>query len=662
MTTLALRLLLGRVPGRPPLVGVEHEIQAWDSHGQRDFRTIIGQIAGDVAIPDPGDPRARRLATGLTLTADGLEAELVTPPVPIGNGAAASVTAMLAHETRRLHTSLGRLEPESSLEGFSTHINVSVDDAEVVRVARELASRCAAAAILLMDRPTSPGVLIRPRRSRLEVCGDYLAGPDLEAAITFVCAAAHALGRGRLLSLARGQWQVEPARERFGFFVSHEALGADLGAPARQALVRVGGREVRAQDHLEDVWSALRPFALDLGLEPTPVDERVSGRTPLAMESAPRPVTEADPSGRSEPLTTLEVSTRIRRGGQWVLAPVWLTWTTVAWRCTDTTQDECVHLVMPVSVEGRFLTLLDEGRVDRLLARALRRARPVLATGADASRPGVWSRITPEALVPAERDRSGVPRGGGAGGAGDDRAKQRRDESDAAPRAAEAPAPRSRRLPWTAVAVGALVLAGIGAGATAMNRSGPSPSAATSAPPLTSPPSPTVGATPSVSATPAQTTGSSPATTPAAPSLWVINYAGTMTHADDSEAIPPLTSEGLQLSIFCADDDGQECRINGLTLAGWDLFLDRTGPGTFSASYADPSYDPCSVEWQEGIGPPTELAVELSGDRMTMTAASTETTTTCPAGSPFIEVLGAVNTWTFDGTYVDGAIPGWEVP
>lgn len=320
-------------------VGVEHELQVWAPDGQQDFRLLIPRVAGPVGVPHPGDPRARWLASGLALTADGWEAELVTPPLALRRDAPDRIAAMLDLERVRLLHSLHEVDPHVRLVGFSTHVNVSVDDRSVVAVAREFAARCAVAAGLLLDGADSPGVLIRPRRGRLEICGEYATGADLAAAIVFVAAAAAVLARPGASLPAVGRWRVEPARERFGYFVGRDAVGADLYAAGRRARVPLAGRTVLAQEHLEEVWSLARPYALSLDLDPAPVDDRVWGAVPLPVERSAGDSTHThsaqEQPASGEPLTPAGPDTRVRQRGDLRLTPAWLTWSTVAWRCED---------------------------------------------------------------------------------------------------------------------------------------------------------------------------------------------------------------------------------------------------------------------------------------------------------------------------------------
>ena len=166
---------------------------------------------------DPGDPRAVRLSIGSALTCDGWEAEAVTPPLPWGPATASDLTACVAATRAEL---LAILSAGSfTVQGFSTHLNVSVPDRRAVAVARDLAQRCSVAMALLTEGPTGDGLLVRPRRDRLELGCDHLEdrmiGPALVLLVGVVGLLQHRRSRLPRLDLA-----VRPAREKFGFHVA----------------------------------------------------------------------------------------------------------------------------------------------------------------------------------------------------------------------------------------------------------------------------------------------------------------------------------------------------------------------------------------------------------------------------------------------------------
>ena len=640
------RLRVDRALERPR-VGVEHELQAWGTTGQHDFRRLIGAVAGQVRIPDPGDPRARRLASGLALTADGWEAELVTPPVPLGRDAPNRVVRLLERETGRLQASVGAIDPTVWLVGFSTHVNVSVSDDAVLEVAREFAERCAMAAMFLMDGPDPSGLLVRPRRGRLEVCGEYLAGDDLSAAVVFVSAATAVLSEPGGSRLPAGEWAVHPARERFGHFVPP----AGHGPSVRGRGVAVAGTTVPAQEHLATVWAALRPAAVSLGLDPAPVDDRVAGRVPLAAERGARPVAAiAGP----DPLEVLDPD--LRRRGPLLLTPAWLTWTTVAWRCDDTVGGGAAHNVVPASGEADLLRLLDSGQLDRMLLRAARRPLPVLERNAQAARPGIWSDVRPEALVPAERGPLGLPTGNGTGGG--EHAKDRRDEVHPELSRPESPrpAPRpGRPRTWWAAAAGALLV--LGATAAMLNgaESPDAPAAVDSGSPASPPP--TRSAAPPPTVAPEDSTAAS-AVAPVGPAVErSITYLGTLTWTthdpDGPPGFPP--EDGFVAGIHCRDDEGQDCMVTGFSIEGWDTDgLVRTGPGSFTASYRDDGWDPCLLIAQT---PPVdvEVTIDSATARIVMTRLPTGDFV-CDGGLGPLATAGY--TVSFEGTYKSGSIPG----
>ena len=636
--TALLRHLLGarRGPGRTaPLVGVEHEFQTHEGSTLRDFRTLLPTVAGPVLLSDPGDPRARRLRSGLALTADGWEAELVTPPLPLDAAAPATLARMLAEESARLLAALRRNEPTSHLTGFSTHINVSVPDSVVVDVAREFAGRFAAATMLLLDRPRSPGLLVRPRRGRLEVGGEYAHGEDLIAAVTFVSAAvSHLLTRPPHTNgtVGQGSWTVEPARERFGHFVPARAVAPDLYASGRRCLLRHAGAWVTGQHHLQSVWSVVRPDAIAMGLDPAPVDRRVAGLVPLPLEHG-EPTGISPGLGDGADLEVLGASAQAREHGTLLLEPVWLTWSTVAWRCEDSRSGRRVHLVMPVADEHLFLERLDSGRLDTFLRVCLRRRiRPAqLVNSAQAKQPGVWTTVRPEALVPAERGADGMPMSGGPGGGQGDEAKERRDESDPSHSTSARSGPSTRRSWWVAgAAAGLLAAAGVAAAVALSGTEGDSGVPVASGSPTARRPPISQGPAPA----PVTPTGGS-ATTVSGGS---VEFAGVFTSACDpaAPACDTYVEPEALATLVC---EGDACTIS---ISGPEGFsspappLSRTGPTSFTGA----DVNICDQ--------PVTITVELGGSTLSMEQVGGSSPPSCWSG-----------TNTFAGEYLAGELSGW---
>lgn len=239
-------------------LGVEHEYRVHGPDGRVDFREVVGNL--DLGIrADPTDPRAQRGPWGGVVTADGAEAEVATPPVVVGVGAAAAVVALARSGRGVLETALG---DGHQLEGYSTHLNVSAPRRGDRRLATLFATVFAPAVMLLLDRPTSPGLLVRPRPGRLELGGEFCDGDELEVALTFAlggvlaCRGRHGVSARRLAL----DVDLEPARERYGWYVDRRAAGHDLYALGRGTpLSRTrSGEVVTAGRHLEQTWGLAR--------------------------------------------------------------------------------------------------------------------------------------------------------------------------------------------------------------------------------------------------------------------------------------------------------------------------------------------------------------------------------------------------------------------
>ena len=382
--TSGLPIVLDPAPaGERGRVGVEHEYRLWNHAEQTDFRVLLPLVAGDLRCLDPGDPRARRLPSGVALTADGLEAELATPPVRVGPGVGRTLDLMLAAE-RSILAAEAREHAVTSLTGFSTHVNVGVPDSEVVTVARRLANECAVAIGLLAEPSDSSGLLVRPRRGRLEVGGEYAEGSDLEVLVTVLLAAVRGLRTG---AGPAGQPPpvLEPSREKFGWYLP--AAGWPTGGAARTAI--------------SDFWTWARPHALALGLDPQAVDVLADSGPLRSQSQRPTEACSVEAPGAMAP-PAYDTRPRTRPSGV-VAETVWLTWQHAVWRCA---RDRGVlHAVVDADQEAEFLRRLDEGEYDQVLARELRRGARTrsLVVNAQLVGPSWWHRVRPGALVPAER-------------------------------------------------------------------------------------------------------------------------------------------------------------------------------------------------------------------------------------------------------------------
>lgn len=373
-------------------LGVEHELRVWRDDEQVDFRLLIGDVAGNLRPLDPSDPRARRLPSGAALTADGWEAEIATPPMRLESGTPHRLDELLRAERTELRKLAAR-HGASALTGFSTHFNVSVPDHRVVQVAHAFVDTCLAALAAVVEPTDSHGMLVRPRRGRLEVGGEYVEGHDLVAGLTLLAACAQALVSGAVPPPVRPPRKAA-AREKFGWYVDPTAL----------------------HDHtaLERVWAWARPFATGQGLDPAVVDDLLSGARPLRSSrrgaEAGRctfATSSGTSVGRSQPPDT---GPRDRPGVR--AETEWLTWQHAVWVLRATDGQAC-RAVVPAEREPEFLRILDSGALDPMVRQMLRRRRParLLVVNAQISGPGLWHDVRPGALVPAERQFDGsVPK------------------------------------------------------------------------------------------------------------------------------------------------------------------------------------------------------------------------------------------------------------
>jgi hypothetical protein len=268
------------------LLGVEHEFEVHAGAEKVDFTRVIRDLELDGRRLDPGDANAVRCRWGGVVTADGREAEIAIPPVALEPGATTAVLELLAVGRDALEGALLAHDPSLRLRGYSTHLSIEVPDRRVKRIARRFARTHALDAILLIDRTDSPGLLVRPRRNRLELGGEFVDGDDLRAALVFCSAAAFGLERdARRARPLQLRVTIDRAVERYGWFVGRGAFG-DHGIETRDVPVRCRRGATTAGAHLAMAWASLRSIAAvqwspeELAL----VDDRVGASSCLPFE------------------------------------------------------------------------------------------------------------------------------------------------------------------------------------------------------------------------------------------------------------------------------------------------------------------------------------------------------------------------------------------
>lgn len=394
-------------------IGVEHEYQVWRDGARVDFRRLIHRRAVPGRRLDPGDIHAYRLHSGLKLTCDGAEAEIASPPLDALPGVVETVVAW----TGLGAGTLAGLHRDCSFVGESTHLSVSVPDEACEEVGGLFARAFGPTLMLLMDDVDSPGLLIRPRAGRVEFGAEYVREHDLEAATAL------ALG-GVLLcrDVASGEHprtglppaarvQIEPAVDRWGWYLDRGAFGTDLLDGGRRAKLRGERRgRLRGQELLERAWAAARD-RLD-GVVGAPdfaaADAIVAGARPLPCERG----VDRSPAPAARPHDAVAegavVATRIRADVR--IRPHALTWDAAVLEIAS--RDERIFAAVPRSGLARFVADLDAGRLDRLIVARLRTpGSRVLRDHVDAARGGWFDTIGPvEHLAPSERDVCGVPR------------------------------------------------------------------------------------------------------------------------------------------------------------------------------------------------------------------------------------------------------------
>jgi hypothetical protein len=341
------------------LVGLENEYLLPDHFGRLIQLLDLGE-----RNLDPGDPNAYRLPSGASITADGAEAEIALPPTRVRPG----FTRELQHRALLERSWLARrLGPQLPLLGYSTHFSVSVPRSAAGRIARRWARTFGPAFMLLLEQRMSPGLLVRPRPGRLELCGEFADGAWIQAAAAMAVGSIAACLRQAPLP---GEIEVSlaPAVERYGWYVDRRAFGPDLYSEGRKArLQRVRGGSITAQQQLEAAWTvardALAGLAGDEDLEAA--DRMVAGDLPLPSEGGLAP----PPFG---PEPTLEPSvfgdaTRPRERPRFDLAPVMLTWDHSVFLVVGAAGGGRAFVSLPAEFLPGFLRRLDGGELDLLI-------------------------------------------------------------------------------------------------------------------------------------------------------------------------------------------------------------------------------------------------------------------------------------------------------
>ena len=346
-----------------------------------------------------------------------------------------------------------------------------------------------------MDRIDSPGLLVRPRPGRTELCGEFLEDEPLAAVAAFVagstraCAAAVRRPGGRTALPPRLDVRLARAVHRYGWYVDRRAFGADLHAAGRRALLpRAAGGTICAQSHLELAWAAARQAlagdaaAADLNA----AEAMVTGCLPLPAEQG-QP--DDAPGGQCDddvrfPLDGTVFPDRPRlcahtRPG-FTLRPVAATWDFTVFEARGPARS--AYACIPRDSLPGFAAALEDGALDDAIAAylALPSRRRVLSASQQTTRLGLYDQIAaPAGLLTPERDPQTGRQESGAQGAKQALVRPGKRNRKEQQEQQEKPTPRkASRFLRRAAAIGvaaAVVLAGASVAGAVLSRghSGP---------------------------------------------------------------------------------------------------------------------------------------------------------------------------------------------
>ena len=468
-------------PGPGGLLGLELEYSVRSVRGGRvRFGSLIHRIGLDGIALDPGDPNAYRCSS---ITSDGAEAEIATPPVWTRPG----FTARLQGWARTGAAELRRAVPRGiGLDGYSAHFSAAMPAKLNDRVCRLYAETFAADLMLLTDRMDSPGLLVRPRPGRTELCGEFIENEPLAAAAAFVagttraCAAAVRRPGARIALPPRLDVELTRAVHRYGWYVDRRAFGTDLHAASRRALLRrASGGTIRAQSHLELAWAAARQALADdaAASDLQAADAMITGSVPLPAEQrqpdhAPGGQLGGDagfPPGGTNGPDTPRLGAHVRPG--FTLRPVAATWDFTVFEASGPARS--AYACIPRDSLPGFVAALEEGALDDPIEAylALTSRRRVLSAPGQTTHPGLYDQMgAPAGLLAPERDPQTGHQEPGVPGAKLRLArpgKRNGQEQEAPKKEQEAPRKAARFVP-RAAAIGVAIAVVLAAAAVAV--------------------------------------------------------------------------------------------------------------------------------------------------------------------------------------------------
>ena len=330
--------------------------------------------------------------------------------------------------------------------------------------AKVYAERFAPALMLLLDSPSSPGLLVRPRPGRLELCGEHADGDRFRAAALFAAGSALAAERAvtdrafRRELPPRLRVKMVPSVQRFGLYIDRAAFGCDLYRHGRSSTLRSrrGGR-LTADQHLRQSWRCARSMLRGVvdETELHAVDALVDAATPLPTV----PPSIAPPAGHCVDDSAYGRALDRRERRDFSVACTWLAWHVAVF--TVSNSDRSALAVIPTSLLDQFLGELDAGALDEVLEAYLATAstgRVVASTDAA----GLFDDLADAGLLNLdELGRDGEPVRGRGSGAGPPNRRPGKDQEAEGPQSVLRRLPRRRSLVAAAIAVLIAVLAGV---------------------------------------------------------------------------------------------------------------------------------------------------------------------------------------------------------
>ena len=151
---------VGRARSPNKVLGVEHEFGVFEGDQQIDFRELIHQLPIDGLALHPTNRHMYFTKRGGAIIADGIVAEIATPPIDLTHGSCTALSSWA--EEARLEL-LALVPDRFELRGGSTHISIATESSLNDRIALFLSRTFASPLMLLMDQANSPGMLVRPR-------------------------------------------------------------------------------------------------------------------------------------------------------------------------------------------------------------------------------------------------------------------------------------------------------------------------------------------------------------------------------------------------------------------------------------------------------------------------------------------------------------------